>query len=85
MLECKEIIKYVIWGAGTMGKRLFDLLTSDKVSAFIDIDETKLGQKVFDKPIIDFETYKKSYSPDIIVISIMQYKEVEGLLKNQNF
>ena len=78
-------MKFVIWGAGTMGKRLFNLLTSDKVSAFIDIDEIKRGKKLFDKPIVDFKTYKESYHSDTIIISIMQYKEVEEFLKNQNF
>lgn len=78
-------MKYVIWGAGNRGKQLFEILTADNVVAFIDNDKDKQGQFLFEKPIIDFELYKKNYSQYTIIISIMNFQVVEKFLKEQNF
>ena len=78
-------MKYVIWGTGIRGKRLFDILTSDFVAAFIDNDISKQSQEHFEKPVINFEEYKKNYSTSTIIISILEYKEIEKFLEKEGF
>ena len=37
--------KYVIWGAGFRGEKLKELLTKERIVAFIDSDLSKVGKR----------------------------------------
>ena len=78
-------MKYVIWGAGFYGERVFNILTSNSVIAFIDNDKNKQGNYIFNKPIITFEKYMKEYFEYPMVISTLRYKEIVSFLQEQNF
>ena len=74
--------KVVIWGLGTNGKNLIDVLGTQNVIAIIDSNIEIQNEKFYyDIPIIDFEEYKNKYSNFFIVITPMKYSEIENLLK----
>ena len=60
-------MKVIIWGTGTRGKRLYNILGENRVIAFIDNKRTK--KEMNGKPVIDFNTYKQKYGKEIIVVS----------------
>ena len=79
-----RIKKYIIWGAGFRGEKLFSVLTSKRVMAFIDNDLNKIGTKKNGIPIIDFTTYYNYYQNVFIIISVTEYKKIENfLIKNK--
>ena len=41
-----EKMKFVVWGAGFRGRKLLSILKEEKILAFIDSDETKIGKKI---------------------------------------
>ena len=77
-------MKYVIWGAGERGRRIFPHLQENEVKAFIDVDENKVGKKYCGKKIIDFEEYKEKYSDCYIIISYIHESEVISVLEKEN-
>lgn len=64
-------MKYVIWGAGLRGKRLFRHLKSDDVIAFADKSADKIGSCIYGKEIISLDEYIKNrkYKETILVIA----------------
>ncbi|MCM1230998.1 MAG: DUF115 domain-containing protein [Ruminococcus flavefaciens] len=77
-------MKYVIWGAGERGRRIYYHLKSEDVSAFIESDEKKIGTEYHDKPVIDLSEYKDKHSDCYIIISNLSEKEVIDKLKENN-
>lgn len=77
-------MRYVIWGAGERGKRVFPHIGSEDVEAFIDKDETKVGTFYCGKKVINFEEYRKNYRDCYIVISYSFENEVEEELQGDN-
>lgn len=78
-------MKYVIWGAGVLGKRLYEFLGSD-VSAFIDSNpKVREAQEITDIPIIDFAEYLRSYRQCYILISprFTAADSIERVLRQQ--
>lgn len=79
-----KVFKIVIWGLGTNGKNLIDVLDKNNIAAIIDCDENKVKEKTyFNIPIINFEEYKANYNDYFIVVSPMKYVEIENLLKGE--
>lgn len=74
-------MKYVIWGAGERGARIFPHLKENEIKAFIDIDDNKIGKEYFGKKIISFEEYKEKYSECYIIITYMHEEEISGVLE----
>ena len=74
-------MRYVIWGAGERGKRVFPHIGSEDVEAFIDKDETKVGTFYCGKKVISFAEYKENYRECYIVISYSFENEVVTELK----
>lgn len=72
--------KYIIWGAGFRGEKLLSFLSKERVVAFIDNDINKVGTEVNGVPVIDYSTYSNCYQKFFIVISILDYREVELFL-----
>lgn len=79
-------MNYVIWGAGTWGKRIFDCLKihGHEPVAFIDNDINKQNQKFQNLPIISFDEYKKNYNSCIIVIGNHSSKIINIIKKQLN-
>ena len=72
-------MKYVIWGAGIRGTRLFAHLGEENVIAFVDKNinmETYCG-----KPVIDIEEYINNYNEFFIIISFVHEQEGINILK----
>ncbi len=76
--------KYIIWGAGFRGMKLFSLLKKARVAAFIDNDINIVGNKIYGVPVIDFQTYCDYYQTLFIIISVADYRDIELCLKNNN-
>lgn len=72
-------MKYVVWGAGYRGRVIAEIL-GDRVVAFIDLDEKRLGTTFWGKPIISYEQYKEQYLEYIILIGIVYNRRVADLL-----
>ena len=75
--------KYVIWGAGFRGEKLKELLTKERIVAFIDSDLSKVGKRKGETEIIDFETYHRYYRDLFIIIAVADYEEIESFLREK--
>lgn len=77
--------KVVIWGLGTNGKNLIDVLGEELVIAIIESNSEKVKMKFYNNiPIIDFEIYLKEFRKYYIVVTPMKYHVIEIKLKNNN-
>lgn len=77
-------LKYVIWGAGKRGKRIFRYVGAEDVQAFIDNEESKIGNKYLGKKIISYEEYKNEYLDCYIIISCIYENEIIEILNRDN-
>ena len=77
-------MRYVIWGAGARGKRIYHHLEKTDIVAFIDGDKKKQGTEYCGKPVINFNEYIEKYSECYIVISNLREDEVINQLKQNN-
>lgn len=75
------MLRYVIWGAGTRGKRIFWHIGEERIEAFIDADESKIGKRYCGKGIISLKEYKEKFNSCYIIISCINEEEVIDLLK----
>jgi hypothetical protein len=73
-------MKFVIWGAGERGRRIFPHVGRKNVSAFIDINEDKIGTAFLGKKVISFEDYKENFADHVIIISCTNEKEIVDIL-----
>lgn len=76
-------MKYVIWGAGERGERVFSHLDKAEVFAFIDSNTTKVGQSFCGKKIISLEEYERNYKECYIIISYSHEDEITRVLKSR--
>lgn len=79
-----EKMKFVVWGAGFRGRKLLSILKEEKILAFIDSDETKIGKKIGNLPIINFQNYCEKYRNYFIIISNDDYQQIESFLIKQS-
>ena len=77
-------MQYVIWGAGTWGRRFLRCLKvyGYEAVAFIDSNQDKQGKTYEELPVISFDKYKAEYSHCLIVIAVMS-KNVVDIIKNE--
>lgn len=75
--------KYIIWGAGIIGKRVCKLIGDVKVAAFIDSAEEKWGKQFCGKEIINLEKYHKQYSNYKIIIACTKEDEIANVLNSK--
>lgn len=73
--------KFVIWGAGIRGKRILKFLGNEKVIAFIEMNNEKVGGFCEGVPIISYEKYKQSFLSFFIIISPLSDAEIINRLK----
>jgi hypothetical protein len=69
--------QFVIWGAGIRGKRICSFLGDEYVKAFVEMDSKKVGSTYHNIPIIDYDEYKNYLLDYFIIISPLNYEEVE--------
>lgn len=73
-------MKYVIWGAGSRGGRLFRHLRGDDVIAFVDKESDKIGKFYCGKEVISLDKYIEAYSNAILIIThTFEQKAIEEL------
>lgn len=72
--------QFVIWGVGIRGKRICGFLGDKNIKAFIEIDTEKIGSKYHNIPIISYEEYKNNLLDYFIIISPLNYGEIEQRL-----
>lgn len=86
VLAVHDIIKvrFVIWGAGTRGRRILSFLSKDRIDAFIDSNSQKWGEFIDDIPVISFDAYMEKYNKDIIIISPLHDFSIEKFLLANN-
>ena len=77
-------MKYIIWGAGERGRRVYNHLKEEEVLAFIDSNEKKQGTEYCNKQVISLLEYKEKYSDCYIVISNLSEDEVVNELKKNS-
>lgn len=77
-------MKYFIWGAGERGKKVFDLLGSDAVVAFIDSNEQKVKSGYINKKVIAPQEISEYLKDEIIVVTPFVYSsEITNYLEEQ--
>ena len=76
-------MKFVIWGAGILGRRMLQILQAQKcsVEAIIDVDSRKIGLRIGDTPIISFDSYKKHYKKCLIIIATNSLADINIIRK----
>lgn len=62
-------MRYVIWGAGLRGRRLFGHLKEEDVAAFVDKSSDKIGSSFCGKKVISLDEYAKHCNEAILVIA----------------
>ncbi len=77
-------MKFVIYGAGYRGVRLFRYLGSGRVIAFIDSNATKTGNTIGDTPIINLVQYVNQYMRFPIIISPSNSSFIVKTLNNRS-
>lgn len=77
-------MKFVVWGAGTRGRRVLSSL-KELVVAFIDSDSTKVGTYISNRPVIDFSRYLSEYRDCFIIVSMLSYQDVVMAFKEIKF
>lgn len=78
-------IKFVIWGLGVRGKKMLLYMPHDRIVAFIDSDESLLGQCIDGIPVISLEEYKKNnMNYPIIITPVLYQDDIKGILEKNN-
>lgn len=83
MFKLKNI-EIVIWGFGTNGKNLLDIIGKENVKAIIDHNETMRKEGYQGIPIVTFDEYCNKYRECFIVVTPMKYEGILKLLKEKN-
>lgn len=74
-------MKVIIWGLGTNGKNLIDVLDKDSVIAIIDTNIELLKLKCYQGiPIIDFNTYLNMYKQYYVIVTPIICESIEKSL-----
>lgn len=76
-------IKFVVWGAGIRGRRIQKLLGNDRIVAFIDNADEKVGKLYDGIPVISFDKYLKQYSQYFIIVTPLRFEEILQNLEDQ--
>ena len=74
--------KVVLFGAGRIGKRVYETANADIV-AVIDNNLENLDVSVWEVPIISIDEYIEKYSGIKIWITVLKVAEIENQLKNR--
>ncbi len=75
-----KLMKFVIWGVGSRGKRIAKFIGYDHINAFIDSNPSLLGTEYEGIPIIDIEKYLELYKDCFLVVSPFENKEIIDVL-----
>ena len=77
--------RVVIWGAGQTGRRISKHLLRDgaTVEAFVDIDPSKIGGTMRNKPIVEFDELRTMMGPDLVVLAAVGSRGARELIREQ--
>lgn len=68
-------MKFIIWGAGIRGERVYRRLGPERVEAFLDTNHERLDKMFCGKKIISLDEYEKDYSNFLIIIAFLHEDE----------
>lgn len=68
-------MKFVIWGAGKLGKEWIELLGIDKIKSIIDSDSTLQGSVYRGIPIISYQAYREHQEQYPIIVTPKKSKQ----------
>lgn len=77
-------MEYVVWGAAYRGKVIRETLGDDRIVAFIDSDENKIGTSYYGKPVISYDQYKEQYMEYVILIGVTYNQRIAKVLDADN-
>lgn len=73
--------KFIIWGAGVLGRRAAECIGVGRIAAFIEGNLVLTGEEYRGIPIMSYEACMDRYRDCSIIISPMKYKEIVDRLK----
>ncbi|MCH5342807.1 MAG: DUF115 domain-containing protein [Acetatifactor sp.] len=76
-------MKFVIWGVGVRGKRVYELVGHSNVEAFVDTNRLLTGTKYKGIPIISVDEYLAHFRDFFLILSPQRYEEIIELLEEQ--
>lgn len=76
--------KVILFGAGTIGKRLLNLIETEKVAYFVDTDKSKVGKYIDDIQVIGYEDLLKIYRDYTIIVTPVDRKEIVEQLRQDH-
>lgn len=76
-------VKYVIFGAGYRGKKIFEYLGAENIVAFIDSNNKKVGKTFCGKKIVSLKDYRREYEDCFIIISPFHCKMIINQLAEE--
>ena len=79
-----EEIKFIIYGGGYRGKRLLTYLGKNKVLAYVESYNNKLGICIEGIPVISLDDYEKYFFGVHIIISPSNHEDIERTLVERN-
>lgn len=74
--------KYIIFGAGNIGKSMFKYISSEKIAYIADNNQEIVGKFLNGKEIIDFDTLKNIYKDYNIILSIGKRKPLFDVIRS---
>nr|WP_320017101.1 6-hydroxymethylpterin diphosphokinase MptE-like protein [uncultured Desulfobacter sp.] len=74
-------MKFVIWGIGLRGKKIFNLMDKNQIIVIIESNKELIGTTYENIPIIDFELYCAKYTDYYLIITPLFHKEIIDKLK----
>lgn len=74
--------KYIIFGAGNIGKSMFKYIYSEKIAYIADNNQEIVGKFLNGKEIIDFDTLKNIYKDYNIILSIGKRKPLFDVIRS---
>lgn len=77
--------KYYFFGSGNNGYSAIDFFGIDSVIEIVDNSDAKIGRKIFNKTIIDFEEFKKMYKGEqVIITAYVKAEEIKRQLEENS-
>lgn len=77
-------MNFAIWGAGQKGKIALNVIGGERISCFIDSDESLWGKHIESIPVISLEEYLVKYSRSLIIVSMLDCNDVIKELSSKN-
>ena len=78
------MIQFAVWGAGTLGKIVMDMLGAERIAVCIDNNKERQGTAYRGTPVLSYEQYQEKFSHIPIIITPKGYETAVAQQLNQN-